>query len=162
VTTKLNEAFDVENEEAGGSFDMLPAAKYNVDLMSAEVVSLESGKGQAVKTNYCVYDGEYEGRWFFDQVIIQHESESAQKFGRRKFKDICIAWNYVLNQRRKRAHWKALHGRRRNREGHNRPVFRQEPNPPCVALCQLTERQGKHCAASQHHTVVGQAGKGPL
>jgi hypothetical protein len=91
VTTKLGEAFDVENEEGGGTFDILPSGKYNADLMSVEVVRLKSGKGQAVKMNWCVYDGDYEGRWLFDQVIIQHESKNAQKFGRRKFKDICVA-----------------------------------------------------------------------
>jgi Protein of unknown function (DUF669) len=91
MTTKLNEAFDVENEEGGGQFDVLPAGKYNADLMQVEVVTLKSGKGQAVKMNWCIYDGDYEGRWLFDQVIIQHESAEAQKFGKRKFKDVCVA-----------------------------------------------------------------------
>ena len=40
---------------------------------------------------WCIYDGEHEGRWLFDQVIIQHDSPEAMKFGRRKFKDICVA-----------------------------------------------------------------------
>ena len=91
MTTKLDQTFDVENEEGGGQFDVLPVGKYNADLMKVEVVTLKSGKGQAIQMNWCIYDGEYEGRWIFDQVIIQHESADAMKFGRRKFKDICVA-----------------------------------------------------------------------
>ena len=40
---------------------------------------------------WCVYDGEHEGRWLFDNVIVQHDSPEAMKFGRRKFKDIATA-----------------------------------------------------------------------
>jgi hypothetical protein len=90
MSTQLEQAFDVEKEE-GSSFDVLPPGKYNADLISAEVVSLKSGRGQAVAIRWAIYDGEHEGRWLFDQIIIQHDSPEAMKFGRRKFKDVCIA-----------------------------------------------------------------------
>jgi Protein of unknown function (DUF669) len=90
MSTQLDQAFDVEKEE-GSSFDVLPPGKYNADLMQAEVVQLKSGRGQAVSIRWCVYDGEHEGRWLFDNVIVQHDSPEAMKFGRRKFKDIATA-----------------------------------------------------------------------
>ena len=90
MSTQLDQAFDVEKEE-GSSFDTIPPGKYNADLVSAEVVSLKSGKGQAVSLRWAIYDGPHEGRWLFDQIIIQHDSPEAMKFGRRKFKDVCVA-----------------------------------------------------------------------
>ena len=64
MSTQLDQAFDVEKEE-GSSFDTVPPGKYAADLMQAEVVSLKSGRGQAVAMRWCVYDGEHEGRWLF-------------------------------------------------------------------------------------------------
>ena len=36
-------------------------------------------------------EGEYEHRLLFQRILIQHESPEAQKFGRQKFKDVCVA-----------------------------------------------------------------------
>jgi hypothetical protein len=63
----------------------LPSGRYTAEIVSATVAPYKSGKGQGVKLSWCIAEEEYEGRYVFDQITIQHESADAQKFGRQKF-----------------------------------------------------------------------------
>jgi hypothetical protein len=87
----LTEAFDVENEEGTPPLTLLPAGKYKAEITDANVGPTKNGKGQAVRLVWTITEGEHEKRLVFQNILIQHESEEAQRFGRRKFKDVCVA-----------------------------------------------------------------------
>src|SRR5262245_35665952 len=91
LTTVLDVAFDTETEEGTPPIQVIPAGRYTAAITKATVGSLKSGKGQAVELVWEVEGGQYAGRLIFDRVIISHVSEDAMKFGRHKFKDICVA-----------------------------------------------------------------------
>jgi hypothetical protein len=88
LSTVLNEAFDVQNEEGSPAFEPLPPGSYVAAITDAKVGPLKSGKGQAVNITWEVDDDKYAGRLIFDRVIVEHESPAAMKFGRQRFKDI--------------------------------------------------------------------------
>jgi hypothetical protein len=90
-TNVLDEAFDVPNEEGTPPMKLLPKGKYQAEITDASVGPTKNGKGQAVTLTWTVVEGEYEHRLLFQRILIQHESAEAQKFGRQKFKDVCVA-----------------------------------------------------------------------
>jgi hypothetical protein len=91
LTTVLDQAFDTESESGSPDFEPLPKGQYVASITDAKVGPLKSGKGQAVQLTWEVEGDKYAGRLIFDRVIVTHESEKAQKFGRQKFKDIATA-----------------------------------------------------------------------
>jgi hypothetical protein len=91
LTTILDQAFDTATEEGSPDFEPLPKGSYVASITDAKVGPLKSGKGQAVQLTWEVEGDKYSGRLIFDRVIVTHESEKAQKFGRQKFKDIATA-----------------------------------------------------------------------
>jgi hypothetical protein len=89
TTTMLDTPFDVENEEGTPPRELLPAGKYQAEIVTAVVGPTKNGKGQAVNLTWSISEGEHENRLVFQSILIQHESVDAQRFGRQKFKDIC-------------------------------------------------------------------------
>ena len=90
-STTLDTAFDVPNEEGTPPRENLPKGKYTAEITNATVAPTKNGKGQMVNLSWCVTEGEYENRYVFQSIIIQHESADAQRFGRQRFKDVCVA-----------------------------------------------------------------------
>jgi hypothetical protein len=87
----LDEPFDVEKEEGTPPRDLLPAGKYKAEIGPAAVGPTKNGKGQAVNLQWRITEGPHENRVLFQNILIQHESAEAQKFGRQKFKDVATA-----------------------------------------------------------------------
>jgi hypothetical protein len=87
----LDAGFDVDNEEGTPPLSQLPKGKYKAEITDATVGPTKNRKGQAVSLTWTITEGEYENRLLFQRILIQHESEEAQKFGRMKFKDVCAA-----------------------------------------------------------------------
>ena len=91
LQTTLDEAFDVENEEGTPPRELLPAGKYKAQIVTAIVGPTKNAKGQAISLTWTITEGEYENRLVFQNILIQHESQDAQRFGRQKFKDVCAS-----------------------------------------------------------------------
>jgi len=96
-STVLEIPFDVEQEEGTLARELLPAGKYKAEISTATVGPTKNGKGQAVSLTWTITEGEYEKRLLFQNILIQHESLDAQRFGRQKFKDVCNACG-ITNQ----------------------------------------------------------------
>jgi uncharacterized protein DUF669 len=90
TSTHLDTAFEPEKEEGTPPRELLPEGKYYAEIVNAVVGPTKNGKGQAVNLTWTITEGEYEKRLVFQNILIQHESEEAQRFGRRKLKDICV------------------------------------------------------------------------
>jgi Protein of unknown function (DUF669) len=77
-------------EEKGTSYSLLPAGKYKAEIVQATSSRTKNGKGQNVKLQWAITEGEFENRPLFQDIIVQHdESEEAQRIGRERFKDVC-------------------------------------------------------------------------
>jgi len=87
----LDVPFDTENEEASPGFELLPRDRYKAEIVSAKAGATKNGKGYSVVLNWSIVEGDYEHRTLFQNILIQHESPDAQKFGRQKFKDVLNA-----------------------------------------------------------------------
>jgi hypothetical protein len=87
----LDEPFDTENEECSQPFPLLPADRYEAQIVSATCGPTKNGKGYSVVLNWSITGGEYENRTLFQHILINHESSEAQKFGRQKFADVLAA-----------------------------------------------------------------------
>jgi hypothetical protein len=90
-TTTLNEAFDPSKEEGTPARELLPVGKYKAEVVNAHIAGTKNGKGQMLNLQYSITEGEYMARLVFDHIIVQHESVDAQRFGRQKVKDLCVA-----------------------------------------------------------------------
>jgi uncharacterized protein DUF669 len=87
----LDEPFDTENEEASQPFALIPSGRYKAEIVKAMCGPTKNGKGYSVSLNWSIVEGEHENRTIFQNILIQHESTDAQKFGRQKFKDVLVA-----------------------------------------------------------------------
>jgi Protein of unknown function (DUF669) len=91
MSTMLEEAFDVPNEEGTPARELLPAGVYKAEIVSATSGRTKNGRGHAVNLTWTITEGEYEKRCTWQSILLQHDSADAQRFGRQKFKDVCAA-----------------------------------------------------------------------
>jgi hypothetical protein len=103
----LDVPFDTDTEEASPAFALLPRDVYKAEIVKATAGTTKNGKGYSVNLNWSIVEGDYENRTVFQSILIQHESEEAQKIGRQKFQDVCIA----LGVKGKVEDLKTLHNR---------------------------------------------------
>jgi hypothetical protein len=87
----LDVPFETEKEDGSQPFELLPPDRYTAEIVSAKAGVTKNGKGYSVNLNWGITEGEYENRTLFQSILLQHESEDAQKFGRQKFKDVLFA-----------------------------------------------------------------------
>jgi hypothetical protein len=92
-STTLDIAFDADNEEGTPERELLPAGRYEAEVTTATVGLLKNGKGTAVNLTWTIIRGPHEKRLVFQNILLTHESPDAQRFGRGRFKDLCVACN---------------------------------------------------------------------
>ena len=95
MSNMLDTAFDVPNEEGTPPITLLPAGNYTAEITSASVGETKNRKGTAVSLGLTITEGDYEKRMVFANILIQHESAEAQRFGRQKMKDVCVACGII-------------------------------------------------------------------
>jgi Protein of unknown function (DUF669) len=83
--------FDPQTEEGTQPFDVVPKGKYTAEIVDANIVDTKNGRGQMLKLTWVISGGEYDDRRIFQQIIVQHDSADAMKFGRQRIKDLCDA-----------------------------------------------------------------------
>lgn len=66
-------------EEAGGSFDTLPEAEYNVEIVEAEYASASTGKPM-IKVTFKVMDGPHAGRKLWNNFVMTTDNPNALRF----------------------------------------------------------------------------------
>jgi hypothetical protein len=93
-STTLDTPFDIESEEGTPPRELLPAGRYEAEATSATYGPTKNGKGAGVSLVWTILrPEEHEKRILFQLIITEHESADAQRFGRQKFKDLCVACN---------------------------------------------------------------------
>jgi hypothetical protein len=82
------------NDQFSGSFEALPSGEYMVAIVDSDVVVPKSGNGLMVKFTYeVVGDQEFNGRKIFDNVVIQHANDTAEKIGKQRLNTIAAICN---------------------------------------------------------------------
>jgi hypothetical protein len=89
MNTRLDTPFDVDTEEGSQPFEPLPPGKYRAEIFTAECGRTNNGRGVRVSLTWQVIDGPHAERMVFQHILIEHDSEKAQKIGRGMFKDVC-------------------------------------------------------------------------
>src|SRR5262249_32990300 len=88
--TQLPETFDPATQE-GSKFDVLPVGSYVAQITDASVVQPKSGNGYYIGLSWQITEGDYQGRYVFQNITFLHSSTQATTIGRRQFKDLCVA-----------------------------------------------------------------------
>jgi hypothetical protein len=89
-STYLDVEFDVDAEE-GSSFDLLPAGRYYAEVAKITSGPTKSNNGNAINIQWRISQGDFAGRTVFQSILWQHESAQAEKFGKQRLKDLCVA-----------------------------------------------------------------------
>lgn len=80
-------------EEAGpsGDFGPVPKGTYRVKVVSAETKETKAGNGEMLKVRLDIIGPNNAGRVIWDDILIKHPSEEAQRIGRERFATLCRA-----------------------------------------------------------------------
>ena len=83
---------EIEAKEVG-DFDNspIPAGHYAVVCERAEEAVTKSSNTEAIKFAWSVAEGPSKGRWLWDQLNVDHPTESYAKREAKRFQDICKA-----------------------------------------------------------------------
>jgi hypothetical protein len=90
TSTYLAEAFNADEEE-GSSYDLMPNGKYIAEVTEATVKETRAGTGSLVNLKWTVTEGDCAKRVLFQSILVRHENADAQRIGKQKMKDLCIA-----------------------------------------------------------------------
>jgi hypothetical protein len=89
------DGFDTDKaaEEAGGGGDFSPIPKgtYRVKVVQADTKPTKAGNGSMLKVRLDVLGPQHAGRVVFDDILVKHTSEDAQRIGRERFATLCRA-----------------------------------------------------------------------
>src|SRR5262249_8418714 len=83
--------FDPQTEEGSQPYELMPNGKSAAGVVDAAIVDTKSGRRQMLRLTWFISGGDYDDRRIFQQIIVQHDSEEAMKFGRQRIKDLCDA-----------------------------------------------------------------------
>lgn len=76
---------------SAGDYSPVPKGTYRVLVHSIERVPTKSGRGEKLKTRVDIVGPDHAGRVVFDDILIKHDSEDAQRIGRERFATLCRA-----------------------------------------------------------------------
>jgi uncharacterized protein DUF669 len=94
-TDAFPEPFVPENEK-DISFDVIPAGKYQAEVVDASIAAMKNGKGTLLCLSWVVTTGEYEGRHVFQNIVHTHtESPHSMTIGRGHIKALCTACGII-------------------------------------------------------------------
>ena len=88
-------------EDAAASFAPLPADKYNVNCVDAEVKDTQAGTGQYISVTFQVTDGPFRNKKLFTNFNIKNPNPKAVEIGRgqlKSFMEEAGCTNFALNK----------------------------------------------------------------
>jgi len=75
----------------GASTSLVPAGRYNVQIVSSDLLPTKEGSGQYILFEMLVLDGPQQGRKVFDRLNIVNRSPQAVEMANRTLASICRA-----------------------------------------------------------------------
>jgi hypothetical protein len=81
------------------SFEPVPAGEYQVQAIALEVKNAKTSHGRYLQFEFVISQGTYANRKLFQNVIIQHLNQDAQRIGLQWLKSWILACNGLGNER---------------------------------------------------------------
>lgn len=83
--------FNANDVDPSSGVGPIPAGRYELQAIEADVKPANSGRGEVLSLTYEVIGGEYNGRKIWERMNIAHESPVAQKIGQEQLSALCHA-----------------------------------------------------------------------
>ena len=80
-----------ETDEVLGDYSPLPPGKYTAFLAESELLANKSGTGNYLKLKFQIMGGQYDGRFVWQNLTYTHQSDEAQRIGRKELNTLRIA-----------------------------------------------------------------------
>jgi len=77
------QAFDTHSVEAQTDFDIIPAGKYSVIVLKADVKATKNNNGHGIALSMQILDGPHKGKTLRDWINIDNQSSECVEIGRR-------------------------------------------------------------------------------
>jgi hypothetical protein len=87
----LGQTFDASSVEPMGSYDVLPPAKYLVQIVASEMRPTRDGRGQYLYLELEVLEGQHAGRKLFDRLNLVNPNPDAVQIAQRTLSSLCRA-----------------------------------------------------------------------
>jgi len=87
---------------------VLPAGTYLAHITESDIRPLASGNGQGLKLTLEIIDGQHKGRRVWDNLNIQHTSETTQRIAQAQLSALCHAVNVIKLEDTSALHYKPV------------------------------------------------------
>lgn len=87
----FGQTFDASAIEPSSGYDVLPPAKYLVQIVNSEMRPTKDGRGQYLYLELDVLEGPYAGRKLFDRLNLVNANTDAVQIAQRTLSSICRA-----------------------------------------------------------------------
>jgi hypothetical protein len=78
-------------EPAGSGFEVIPAGKYQVQIVNSEMRETKSGSGQYLWLELSILDGEHANKRLFERLNLVNSNDKAVEIAQRTLSAICHA-----------------------------------------------------------------------
>src|SRR5688500_2908310 len=72
-------------------FDPLPPGEYKAIVTESDVVVPKSGDGQMMKLKLEIVEGQYKGRYLFENLCVEHSKEKVAQIAQARLREYCEA-----------------------------------------------------------------------
>ncbi len=88
---QFDTAFDASSVDPATAYEVLPAGRYQVQIVDSDLRVTKDGTGQYLWLMMDILDGEYHGRKVFDQLNLINRSAQTVEIAQRTLSAICHA-----------------------------------------------------------------------
>lgn len=88
---RFGATFDATSVEPNTPYEVLPPARYLVQIVASEMRVTKDGQGQYLWLELDVLDGQYQGRKLFDQLNLVNANPTTVEIAQRTLSAICHA-----------------------------------------------------------------------
>jgi hypothetical protein len=103
-----NFSFDASSVAPQVTNGVLPAGTYLAHITESDIRPLASGNGQGLKLTFEIIDGQHKGRRVWDNLNIQHTSETTQRIAQAQLSALCHAVNVIKLEDTSALHFKPV------------------------------------------------------
>ena len=103
-----NFSFDASSVAPQITNGVLPAGTYLAHITESDIRPLASGNGQGLKLTLEIIDGQHKGRRVWDNLNIQHTSETTQRIAQAQLSALCHAVNVIKLEDTSALHFKPV------------------------------------------------------
>jgi hypothetical protein len=103
-----NFSFDASSVAPQITNGVLPAGTYLAHITESDIRPLASGNGQGLKLTFEIIDGQHKGRRVWDNLNIQHTSETTQRIAQAQLSALCHAVNVIKLEDTSALHYKPV------------------------------------------------------